>query len=262
MNVSIQNHVQAIYTRGARWYDALIGGLALRKEARLRRRLVDRLALRLGDTVLDLACGTGLNFVAIEEAIGPTGRLVGVDLSPAMLAEAPKKVAAHGWANVTLIEADATTFRLAEPVDMALCTLAIGLMPDPDAVVRAMVGMVRPGGRVLIGDRRLVERWYGPLVNPLLRWVGNPWGAVSGARPLLERPSVGNPESPGRGLALRGVAGGNPLRRLGTAKGDIAIKRIDDYSDLPLQARHRIRLLMRRPIDIGRGALITGGSVR
>lgn len=175
MNVSIQNQVQAIYTRGARWYDALIGGLALGMEARLRRRLVDRLALRLGDTVLDLACGTGLNFVAIEEAIGPTGRLVGVDLSPAMLAEARKKVAAHGWANVTLIEADATTFRLAEPVDMALCTLAIGLMPDPDAVVRAMVGMVRPGGRVLIGDGRLVERWYGPLVNPLLRWVGNLW---------------------------------------------------------------------------------------
>lgn len=167
--------VRATYARRARSYDALVRGLTLGVEARLRRRLVGRLALRPGDAVLDLACGTGLNFDAIEETIGPTGRLIGVDLSPAMLAEARKKVAAHGWLNVTLVEADATTFRPAEPVDVALCTLAIGLMPDPDAVVWAMAGMVRPGGRVLIGDGRLVNRWYGPLLNLPLRWVGGPW---------------------------------------------------------------------------------------
>ena len=98
-----------------------------------------------------------------------------MDLSPAILAEAYKRVAAHGWSNVTLIEADATTFRLTEPVDVALSTLAIGPMPDSDAVVQAMVTMVRPGGRVLIGNGHLVERWYGPLANPLLRWVGRLW---------------------------------------------------------------------------------------
>jgi len=175
MPASLQNQVRTLYGRRARWYDTLIHGLTLGLEARLRRRLVDRLALRPGDTVLDLACGTGLNFLAVEEAIGPTGRLVGVDLSPAMLAKAREKVAAHRWANVTLIEADAARLRPLEPLDAALCTLAIGLVPDPDAVVQAMAGAVRPGGRVLLSDAHPVERWYGPLLNPPLRWVSDPW---------------------------------------------------------------------------------------
>jgi demethylmenaquinone methyltransferase/2-methoxy-6-polyprenyl-1,4-benzoquinol methylase len=144
-------------------------------ETRLRRRLIRRLALQPGDRVLDVACGTGLNFPFIQETIGPAGRLIGVDLTPAMLAEAGKRVAAHRWSNVTLIEADAIALELSEPVDAALCTLAIGLMPDPSAAVEMMVGAVRPGGRALISDGRLVDRWYGPLANPLLRWIGNPW---------------------------------------------------------------------------------------
>ncbi len=172
---SIQEQMRAIYARGARWYDLFTRAVTLGLEPRLRRRLVTRLGPRPGDTVLNLACGTGLNFPALEEAIGPSGRLIGVDLSPAMLAEARKKIVAHGWTNVTLIEADVSTFRLAEPVDVALCTLAIGLMPDPDAVVQAMVAMVRPGGRILIGDARQVDRWYGRALNPSLRWVGDPW---------------------------------------------------------------------------------------
>lgn len=166
--------MQAAYAKRARSYDALIRGLSLGIEARLRRHLVDRLTLRPGDTVLDLACGTGLNFPAIQKTIGPSGRLVGVDLTPAMLAEARKKVALHGRANVALVEADAMTFEPeAEQVDAALCTLAIGLMPDPGMVVWTMVGAVRPGGRVLISDGRVVKHWYGSLLNPLLRRIGN-----------------------------------------------------------------------------------------
>ena len=148
----IQKQIRAVYGERARSYDAFIRLLALGIEVPLRRRLVRRLALQPGDTVLDLACGTGLNFAAIQKKIGPSGQLIGVDLTPAMLDEARKKTKSHGWTNVTLIEADVTTFRPSEQVDVALCTLAIGLMPDPEAVVRAMVEMTRPGGRVLIGD--------------------------------------------------------------------------------------------------------------
>jgi ubiquinone/menaquinone biosynthesis C-methylase UbiE len=175
MAVSTQQQIRTTYSQKAQSYDAWVRGMTLGVEARLRRRLVRRLALRTGDRVLDVACGTGLNFPFIQEAIGPTGRLVGVDLTLAMLAEAGKRVAAHGWSNVTLIEADAMALVLPEPVDAALCTLAIGLMPDPGAVVESMVDAACPGGRVLISDGHLVSRWYGLLANPLLRRIGSPW---------------------------------------------------------------------------------------
>ncbi len=57
-----------------------------------RRRAVQALGLRPGDTVIDIACGTGLNFSLIEEMIGPDGRIVGVDLTDAMLERAQDRI--------------------------------------------------------------------------------------------------------------------------------------------------------------------------
>src|SRR5207245_1143064 len=75
-----------------------------------RRQAVRALGLRAGDTVVDIACGTGLNFPLIEEAIGPGGRIVGVDLTDAMLACAQDRIATNGWSNVSLVQADAAGF--------------------------------------------------------------------------------------------------------------------------------------------------------
>src|SRR6266566_637639 len=72
-----------------------------------RLRTVQALGLRAGDTVIDMACGTGLNFPLIEEVIGPDGRIVGVDLTDAMLARAEERIATQGWSNVSLEHADA-----------------------------------------------------------------------------------------------------------------------------------------------------------
>ena len=57
-----------------------------------RRRAVESLDLRPGDTVVDMACGTGLNFQLLENAIGADGRIVGVDLTDAMLAQARQRI--------------------------------------------------------------------------------------------------------------------------------------------------------------------------
>jgi predicted TPR repeat methyltransferase len=73
----------------------------------MRRRAVNNLGLEPGQVVLDVGCGTGLMFEAIEERIGPTGSLIGIELSPEMLAVAAERVAAHRWENVSLLEAPA-----------------------------------------------------------------------------------------------------------------------------------------------------------
>src|ERR1700689_1048422 len=62
-----------------------------------RLRAVRALGLRAGDSVVDVACGTGLNFRLLEEVIGPDGRIVGVDLTDAMLARAQDRIKANGW---------------------------------------------------------------------------------------------------------------------------------------------------------------------
>jgi demethylmenaquinone methyltransferase/2-methoxy-6-polyprenyl-1,4-benzoquinol methylase len=68
-----------------------------------RLRAVQALGLRAGDSVIDIACGTGLNFPLIEEVIGPGGRIVGVDLTDAMLAHAQDRIETNNWSNISLV---------------------------------------------------------------------------------------------------------------------------------------------------------------
>ena len=68
-----------------------------------RVEAVGKLELAPGLTVLDLGCGSGLNFELIMDAIGPEGALVGVDFSSGMLARASNKVSQNRWRNVHLV---------------------------------------------------------------------------------------------------------------------------------------------------------------
>ena len=90
-----------------------------------RLQAVQALGLRAGDSVIDIACGTGLNFPLIEEAIGPHGRIVGVDLTDAMLAQAKDRIETNGWSNISLVLADAAEFDFPSEVDAVLCTYAL-----------------------------------------------------------------------------------------------------------------------------------------
>lgn len=147
--------VKRKYRRNARFYDLYDPFL----QARIRA--VDRLALRPGGSVLDFGCGTGLSFPLLQDAIGPTGRLIGVELSPDMIERARQRVTREGWSNVALIEANAEEVEL-EPdsVDGVLCFYTGDLMLSEPALARA-VGALRPAGRsgasgwiVAVGPRR------------------------------------------------------------------------------------------------------------
>jgi ubiquinone/menaquinone biosynthesis C-methylase UbiE len=78
-----------LYRRTAPQYDRRLG---IRLAAPVRRRAVRRLTLRPGQTVLDIACGTGLNLAALRAGVGSLGRVIGVDLSPEMLAFSRRRV--------------------------------------------------------------------------------------------------------------------------------------------------------------------------
>jgi ubiquinone/menaquinone biosynthesis C-methylase UbiE len=111
-----QEQVIDIYRKRARHYDTCgIGGLEP-----WRRRAVNMLGLKHGDLVVDIGCGTGLNFALLQEAIGPEGKIIGVDLTDAMLDQARRRVTDHGWNNVQLVQDDAAKYEFPQPKWMEL----------------------------------------------------------------------------------------------------------------------------------------------
>lgn len=142
---------------------------------RARRRAVRELRLPPGSTVLDLACGTGQNFPLLVRALGPQGRIIGLDYSRGMLRRAREKIRQNGWSNITLIREDARNVspELLEAragvsqVDGLICTLGLSVVPDWRDVFERAFALVRSGGRCVIMDGRILEGPKG-LLNPLL----------------------------------------------------------------------------------------------
>ena len=123
-----------------------------------RRRAVESLDLRPGDTVVDMACGTGLNFQLLENAIGADGRIVGVDLTDAMLAQARKRIETNGWSNVSLVRADAAEFEFPAEVEAIVSTYALSQVPECGEVIAHGAAALSPGGRWVVLDLKVPDR--------------------------------------------------------------------------------------------------------
>jgi ubiquinone/menaquinone biosynthesis C-methylase UbiE len=186
-----QEHLIETYRKKAKHYDKTswlypAPGYPQRSQ---RRRTVQALRLRPGDTVVDIACGTGLNFALIQELIGPEGRIVGVDLTDAMLERAQDRVAANGWGNVSLVQSDAVEFEFPTEVDAILSTYALTQVPDCAAVIAHGAAALRQGGRWVVLDlkvpaglpRRLAQVGTAA-VRPFAsidQWIARgPWEAI------------------------------------------------------------------------------------
>jgi len=122
-----------------------------------RLRAVRALGLRPGESVVDIACGTGLNFSLLEQAIGPEGRIVGVDLTDAMLAQAQDRIEANGWGNVTLVQADAAAFDFPAGVDAILSTYALTQVPGCGDVIAHGAAALARGGHWAVLDLKLPD---------------------------------------------------------------------------------------------------------
>lgn len=144
------------YRRGARFYDLISAEPVYRAG---RRIAIPLLHLQPGDTVLDLGCGTGLNFPLLEAAIGATGRIVGVDASSSMLDRSRQRASQAGWDNVELICANATTVgadRLREAApggyQAAITTYALSLMDPWPTAWTTLSDAVGSGGQIAVVD--------------------------------------------------------------------------------------------------------------
>jgi ubiquinone/menaquinone biosynthesis C-methylase UbiE len=157
-----------LYREAAPGYDRHMTYLA-----RLQRKAVEKLRLQPGEIVIDVACGTGILFPLLEEGVGPSGQVVGVDLSPEMLAKARERVAANRWGNVALVEAPMEEAELDVEADAALFSFAHDVLQSPEAVAN-VVRHLRPGARVACTGPKLGARWNLP-VNLVVRRIARPY---------------------------------------------------------------------------------------
>lgn len=146
--------IAALYRRRARRYDltANLYYLLGFREYAYRRRAIEALSLGPGDTVVELGCGTGLNLPRLREAVGDQGRVIGVDLTDAMLAQAAERVHAAGWSNVELVQSDMTVYHLPTGTDGVISTFALTLVDRYEDVVHRAARQLRPGGRFVVLD--------------------------------------------------------------------------------------------------------------
>jgi len=106
-----------------------------------------------GQVVLDLGCGAGTDLLVAAQMVGPEGRAIGVDMTPAMLERARESSAAMGLANVELHESLIESLPLPDgSVDVVISNGVIDLVPDKDAVFSELDRVLRPGGRLQLAD--------------------------------------------------------------------------------------------------------------
>ena len=191
---STREHLIETYRKKAKHYDVTSRLYPAPGYPQLGQRLraVQALRLRPGDSVIDVACGTGLNFSLIEEAIGPGGRLVGVDLTDAMLAQAQDRIEKNGWRNVSLVQADAAAFEFPAEVDAILSTYALSQVPECAQVIAHGAAALSAGGRWVVLDLKVPGRtpgWLAQLGTAMVRpfaaidqWVmRRPWEVIRAA---------------------------------------------------------------------------------
>ena len=144
---------------------------------------IAHLDLRPGETVLDLGSGPGADAILAARAVGPNGRVLGVDMTAEMLARARENAAAAGLDNVefrggrleSLPVDDAT-------VDAVTSNCVVNLVPDKAAVFREIHRVLRPGGRLVIADILLDGPLPAAIATDVLAWVGCIAGAMERTR--------------------------------------------------------------------------------
>jgi SAM-dependent methyltransferase len=175
----------------------------------LGRVAIERLGVAAGERVLDVGCGCGQTLLQLAELVGPSGHVLGVDISPPMLARARERVA--GRPTIALALGDAQTYAFAPGAFDALYSrFGVMFFDDPRAAFRNLRAGARSGGRLSF------VCWQDLAKNP---WAARPLEAVMRLLPDSAMPDMlreGRPgpffmSDPARVRAILGAAGWNDV---------------------------------------------------
>lgn len=135
--------------------------------------------LKPGEVVVDLGSGGGLDVFLASKKVGPTGRAIGIDMTPDMIERARTNAKAGGYENVEFYLATIDHLPLADAsVDCVISNCVLNLAPDKPAVFREIARVLRPGGRLSISDIALKAELPRQLAESLAAYVGCIAGAI------------------------------------------------------------------------------------
>ena len=135
-------------------------------------------AVKPGETVLDLGSGAGIDCFLAARETGPTGRVIGVDMTPPMIVKARANLAKSGFKNVEFRLGEIEHLPVADAsVDVIISNCVVNLSPDKPQVFREALRVLKPGGRLLVSDLVLTR----PLTPAMQQNVDLYVGCVAGA---------------------------------------------------------------------------------
>ena len=135
--------------------------------------------IRRGEVVVDLGSGGGLDVFLAAKMVGPEGRAIGIDMTPAMIERARANVKAGNYANVEFYLSTIDRIPLPDAsVDCIISNCVLNLAPDKQAVFREMARVLKPGGRVAVSDIALKRELPEAVAQSLAAYVGCIAGAI------------------------------------------------------------------------------------
>ena len=138
-------------------------------------------SLKPGEVVVDLGCGGGLDVFLAAAKVGPTGKAIGIDMTPDMLELARANAIKTGHKNVEFFEATIDKMPLADAsVDCVISNCVINLAADKQAVFSEIARILKSGGRLAVSDIALKQPLPPELGNDLMAYVG----CIAGAIPI------------------------------------------------------------------------------
>lgn len=127
-----------------------------------RRELWESLPAPAGGVWCDLGGGTGANAVYLGDRLAQLKGFYLVDLSESLLAQARQRAKSLGWTNVVAVQADATQFQPAEPVDVVTCCYSLTMIPDWFAAIDHAWNLLKPGGYLGVVDFYVSRKYPAP----------------------------------------------------------------------------------------------------
>src|SRR6266702_2449414 len=139
--------------------------------------------IRPGEVVVDLGSGGGLDVFLAAKMVGPQGRAIGIDMTPAMIERARANAKAGGYTNVEFYQSTIDRIPLGDAsVDCIISNCVLNLAPDKPAVFREIHRVLKPGGRLAVSDIALKKPLPPELGADLMAYVG----CIAGAIPIEE----------------------------------------------------------------------------